>query len=484
MNKYMQKYRQMPAPIKASLWFLMCSFFQKGLSTITTPIFTRILTTEEYGQISVFNSWMSIIAPIVCLNLYSGVYSQGLVKFEEDRKRYSSSLQGLCFTLTAMWGMIYLSGRNFWNNLLSLTTMQGIAMLIMIWASSTFSFWSMNQRVDFKYKKLVLLTVAVSIVQPIVGITLILNSEDKVTARILGIAAVQLVFYFGTFITQMLQGKQFFSKRYWVYALKFNIPLLPHYLSIHLLSSSDRIMISKLVGNGQAGIYNLAHAVALIMTIFNTAMLQTIEPWIYRKLKENRTMDLAMVAYPTFIAVAIVNILLILFAPEIIAIFAPVEYQEAVWTIPGLALSVFFMFLYTFFATFEFYYEKTSYIASATVGGALLNIVLNYIFIKKFGYIVAGYTTLFSYIVFAVLHYYFCHRICKEFMGGVKPYNTKVILAISAGTLLIGLSILLVYPYPLARYGFIVLLLAGLGMFRKRIISTAKMIWATKKERG
>lgn len=484
MNKYMQKYRQMPAPIKASLCFLMCSFFQKGLSTITTPIFTRILTTEEYGQISVFNSWMSIIAPIVCLNLYSGVYSQGLVKFEEDRKRYSSSLQGLCFTLTAIWGMIYLSGRNFWNNLLSLTTMQGIAMLVMIWASSTFSFWSMNQRVDFKYKKLVLLTAAVSIVQPIVGITLILNSEDKVTARILGIAAVQLVFYFGTFITQMLQGKQFFSKRYWAYALKFNIPLLPHYLSIHLLSSSDRIMISKLVGDGQAGIYNLAHSVALIMTIFNTAMLQTIEPWIYRKLKENRTMDLAKVAYPTFVAVAIVNILLILFAPEIIAIFAPVEYQEAVWTIPGLALSVFFMFLYTFFATFEFYYEKTSYIASATVGGALLNIVLNYVFIKKFGYIVAGYTTLFSYVVFAVLHYYFCHRICKEYMDGVKPYNTKVILAISAGTLLIGLSILLVFPYPLIRYGFIVLLLAGLVMFRKRIISTAKMIWATKKERG
>lgn len=480
----MQKYRQMPAPIKASLCFLMCSFFQKGLSTITTPIFTRILTTEEYGQISVFNSWMSIIAPIVCLNLYSGVYSQGLVKFEEDRKRYSSSLQGLCFTLTAIWGMIYLSGRNFWNNLLSLTTMQGIAMLVMIWASSTFSFWSMNQRVDFKYKKLVLLTAAVSIVQPIVGITLILNSEDKVTARILGIAAVQLVFYFGTFITQMLQGKQFFSKRYWAYALKFNIPLLPHYLSIHLLSSSDRIMISKLVGDGQAGIYNLAHSVALIMTIFNTAMLQTIEPWIYRKLKENRTMDLAKVAYPTFVAVAIVNILLILFAPEIIAIFAPVEYQEAVWTIPGLALSVFFMFLYTFFATFEFYYEKTSYIASATVGGALLNIVLNYVFIKKFGYIVAGYTTLFSYVVFAVLHYYFCHRICKEYMDGVKPYNTKVILAISAGTLLIGLSILLVFPYPLIRYGFIVLLLAGLVMFRKRIISTAKMIWATKKERG
>ena len=137
---------------------------------------------------------------------------------------------------------------------------------------------------------------------------------------------------------------------------------------MYVLSSSDRIMISSIVGDRQSGIYNLAHSLALIMTIFNTALLQTIEPWIYRKIKSGRVMDIAIVAYPCMAGVAAVNLLLISFAPEVIAIFAPVEYRETIWLIPGLALSVFFMFQYTFFATFEFYFEKKAYIVGATMG--------------------------------------------------------------------------------------------------------------------
>lgn len=58
MKKYLQQYKNLPVQMKASLWFLICSFMQKGIATITTPIFTRILTTAEYGEFSVFNSWM------------------------------------------------------------------------------------------------------------------------------------------------------------------------------------------------------------------------------------------------------------------------------------------------------------------------------------------------------------------------------------------------------------------------------------------
>ena len=61
MNKIITKYRQMQLPAKAAIWFLICSFLQKGISVITTPIFTRLLTTAEYGQYNVFNSWFSIV---------------------------------------------------------------------------------------------------------------------------------------------------------------------------------------------------------------------------------------------------------------------------------------------------------------------------------------------------------------------------------------------------------------------------------------
>lgn len=483
LRKIIEIYKKWPIQVRASFIFLMCSFLQKGISFITTPIFTRVLSTTEYGQFTVFISWMNIITPIISLNLYSGVYSQGVVKFEKDRNRYSSSLQGLSLTLILIWLSIYLVFRNQFNELFSLTTVQMVAMFVIIWASGSFNFWSMNQRVDFQYRKLAILTMAVSVFQPFLCVLLILNSTDKVTARILGMASIQFLFYIGTFISQIRKGKQLFVREYWKYALCFNIPLLPHYLSLTVLSSSDRIMISSIVSEEKAGIYNLAYSVSMIMTMFNTSLLQTIEPWIYRKLKEKRVVDLARVAYPCFLLIAGVNILLILFAPEIITIFAPKAYYEAIWVIPSCALSVFFMFLYSFFATFEFYYEKTKYVAMATVGGALLNIILNYVCIKQFGYLAAGYTTLFSYILFAILHYIFMRKVCKEFLNNENPYNGRLILAIGVGSVVIGLSCMIFYKYIVIRYLIITIIIFVAWVFRNKVMLIVKTFLHLRKEK-
>lgn len=83
-KKVVERYREMPVQIKASFWFLLCSFLQKGISVITTPIFTRLLSTAEYGQYNVFNSWLSIATIFITLNLSYGVYTQGLIKFEDE----------------------------------------------------------------------------------------------------------------------------------------------------------------------------------------------------------------------------------------------------------------------------------------------------------------------------------------------------------------------------------------------------------------
>jgi len=478
-----EKYKNLPVQMKASFWFLICSFLQKGISFITTPIFTRILSTSEYGEYSVFNSWMQIISPIVSLNLFSGVYAQGVVKFDEDRKHFSSSLQGLSLTLITAWTIIYCFFGQFFNNLFSLSKAQMLCMFVMIWASGSFNFWSMNKRVDFKYRELVVLTLVVSIVQPTLSIILILNSGDKVTARIFAMALTQFVFYAGTFVTMMRDGKKFYSREYWSYALKFNLPLLPHYLSMTVLNSSDRIMIKNMVGASEAGIYNLAYSVSMIMSLFNTALLQTVEPWIYRKLKDKKGNELEKVAYPSFLIIAGVNLLLILLAPEVIRIFAPAKYYEAIWVVPSVALSVFFMYMYSFFATFEFYYEKTQYIASATIGGAVLNIVLNYIFIKEYGYLAAGYTTLFSYILFALLHYHFMRKICKEQLNDLHPYKSNIIIGISIGSVVLGFAIMSLYTHPIIRYSIFAAIVLVAIVFRKKIMNMIGQLANMRKQK-
>lgn len=476
VKKLGDKYKNMPVQMKASFWFLICSFFQKGISTVTTPVFTRLLTTNEYGQYNVFNSWLGIVAIFVTLNLSYGVYTQGLIKFEEKREIFSSSLQGLTVLLAGIWTSIYLLNRSFWNTLFSLTTVQMLAMLVMIWTTAVFNFWASEQRVLYKYKTLVAVTSAVSLAKPVIGIVFVIYAEDKVTARILGLVLAELIGYTGFFFVQMHKGKRFFDRNFWKYAVGFNLPLVPHYLSQTVLSSADRIMIERLTGAADAGVYSLAYSISQLMTLFNTAVMQTMNPWIYQKIKVKRETEIEGIAYVTLLLIAALNLLLIAFAPEIVTIFAPEAYYEAIYVIPPVAMSVYFMYMYDLFAKFAFYYEKTRFIMWASVVGAVLNVILNYVFIGIFGYRAAGYTTLLCYVIYSVCHYIFMNRVCDCLCEKVRPYDGKKLIAITLPFIAAGFLLLCTYDYPQIRYGVIAVVCIGMIIWRKKLVNKGKEI--------
>jgi len=481
MNNLLEKYKSFPVQVKASFWFLICAFLQKGISILTTPIFSRLLTTIEYGQYNVFNSWLGIATVFISLNLSWGVYTQGLVKYEEEKNVYTSSLEGLSTTLVFIWTLIYLISRNFWNNLLSLTTVQMLAMLIMIWTTAVINFWASEQRVVYKYKALVIITLAVTIVKPALGIFFVLHAEDKVTARILGIVLVEIIGYAGLYFAQMHRGKQFFNAKFWKYAIIYNLPLVPHYLAQTVLNSADRIMISNMIGDSEAGIYSLAYSLAGVMALFNSALMQTLNPWIYQKIKAKRIKDIELIAYISLILIAAVNLLLILLAPEAVSVFAPKAYHDAIWVIPPVAISVYFTYSYDLFAKFAFYYEKTNLIMMASMLGAVLNVILNLIFINLFGYKAAGYTTLACYMIYSIGHYIFMNKVCDVYCDGVRPYSTIKILTITFAFMTAGFILLFTYNYTLIRYGIIVATMVVSIIKRKKIMEVGKELISLKK---
>lgn len=463
---------------------MVCSFMQRGISMITTPIFTRIMSTEEYGQFNVFNSWFGILTIIVSMSLSQGVYTQGLIKFNDDRPVFSSSLEGLTLALVMAWTLIYLAFHTFWNRLFSLTTVQMLAMLVMIWTGAVFGFWSCEQRVHYSYKKLVTVTILLSVLKPVVGVILVLISKDKVTARILSVVAVELLLFTGLFIAQVRRGRKLFSARYWKYALLFNLPLIPHYLSQIVLNNADRIMIARMIGDSEAGIYSLAYSVSSIIYIFITAFSQAISPWFYQKIKDNRPKDVTPVAYSSMIMMAVISLGLILLAPEAVAIFAPKSYHEAIYIMPPVAMGIFFLYCYDMFAKFAFYYEKTVFVMIVSVTGAVLNVILNYIFIGWYGYMAAGYTTLFCFMIHALGHYYFMRRVCRECCDDQQPYEGKRLLGIIVPFLAAGTGLLATYDYPAIRYGIVLAaLIVGIA-FRKRIIRSIKGLIEIRKAVG
>lgn len=458
---FIKKYDSMPVVAKASLWFVICGFLTRGVSLLTTPIFTRLLSTEEYGIYSVFNSWLEIVTIFASLKLGYGVYIQGLVKYNDDQDRFSSSLLGLATTWCSVVFLIYFVFRNFFNQLLGLTTPLMVCMFIMIISTVALDFWSAKQRNEFKYITLVKVTIFIVILKPLLGIISVVLASDayKVEARIISLTVIELAFGIILYTQIMRHGRKFYIKKYWKYALAFNLPLVPHFLSQVILNHSDRIMIQQMVGSSEAGIYSLAYSMAMILTMINTSILQALRPWVFQRLKAGEEKRIQPVAVSAILVVAALNIMLISFSPELVSIFAPDSYSGAIGLMTPITLAVLFTFLYNLFVDIEMYFEKTKSVMNIAIICALLNIVTNYFGILWFGYVAAAYTTLGCYVLMSILHYISMRKMLKR--NGIKDpiYNAKIIIAISIIYILIGAVMGLLSGYLIIRIMLMVVLI-------------------------
>ena len=113
MNRLLKKYNEMSEPVKASIWYTICNVLNKGIALLSTPIFTRVLSEEQYGTFAIFQSWYSIILIFTSLNIFLGGYQKGLLLFENDRNSFTSSQLGLTTTITLLYGIVYILVRVF-----------------------------------------------------------------------------------------------------------------------------------------------------------------------------------------------------------------------------------------------------------------------------------------------------------------------------------------------------------------------------------
>ena len=141
------------------------------------------------------------------------------------------------------------------------------------------------------------------------------------------------------------------------------------------------------------------------------------------------------------------------------------------------------MFAYSLFASFEFYYEKRSFIAVATIISAVFNIFLNYHFINIFGYYAAGYTTLVCYMLYTVGHYIFMKKICRDYLDDMKVYDDKQLVILTISFLSVGFLMLLTYQQIVIRYIIITIMILLIVIFRKSIYKLFKSIMLTRGKR-
>ncbi|MBE6684087.1 MAG: hypothetical protein E7592_00350 [Ruminococcaceae bacterium] len=463
---------------KASVWFVISNVALKGMSFITTPIFTRLMAVEDYGATSVFVSWEGVISIFATLSLAGGVYNVAQTKYEDDIKAYTSSMISLTFVASLL---VYTAGIIFniyVPQVFELNTAYLLFMWVQTFTNAVISFWLMRRRFLYDYKSVIAYTFANALLSPTIAIIAILLFPNQAAyAKIIGAGVLGIVFGLVLCVYSYVQGKKVYSGKYWGYALKFNLPLIPHYLSSNLLHSSDKLMINAMVGTAQAGIYGIAHSITGLMSIITQAINYALIPYTLQSIKAKNYKGLKNTISGCTALVAVVCIGVMLFAREGILIFATKEYLDAVWFIPPLTMATLFSFIYGIVGNIMFYYEKTWQMSVITICCAVVNLVTNYFGIKYFGYIAAGYTTLLCAAI-QMISYYF---VVKHYEKRLKEIiDLKAFFAIIV--VYLGFAVYsMIFTYNFwARIGLLAVIFSLIVIFHKKIIKLFKSM--KKKE--
>lgn len=456
-----------PSPIKASFALFVMSVIEKGLLFITSPIYTRMLSQSEYGQVAVFLTWHGMLGVITMFCLSSGVFNNGMMDYEQDRDGYSFSMLILSNIITLVCGIILFLTYPYIQPILGVDIPLLGLMFFIFFTQPAFNFWMSRQRFEYKYKAMSVIVIMSAILSSVSAIALIQYWPGHgVYARLFGGFSIFIIVYCFFYVYIAFKAKWRLNINYWKGALLFNLPLIPHYLSGHILNNSNRIIIASLVGNAAAAKYSLAYTIGLAVTIVWSSINSSLIPYTYEKCRNRDFVSLASTTNAIVLLYSIACGILILFAPEMLMIMAPSSYAECVYIIPPIVGGVFFMSMYFIFANVIYYYKRPKYVMYASVTSAVLNIGLNYILIPQYGYFAAGYTTLACFILQSVLDYYAMRKVT-----GISIYNIRFLLMLGICVLCVSLLSSFLYYNDFMRYALIAALCIALCIFRKKVMS-------------
>lgn len=395
---------------KASAFYLIGSLFNKGFAFLTVPIFTRILSTTDYGIVTTYNSWISILSMVIGFAIHMGIRA-AFIDYKEkidDFVSVTTTFTLLCGGVMCLFigGGAYLLRINVNLTLIVLCLLQGLATALV-------QNYSMYLMMQYRYKfrtALMILPNLLSVGASIFAILFVVKT-DLYMGRIVPTALINVAFGLITVALVYARSHVLYNREYLKYGLAISMPLVLHGIALNILSQSDRTMITWLADASQTGVYSLIYNFSMIATVITTSLDGVWVPWFTERLKnrEIKSINDLAVDYINLMTYAMVAVMLV--GPEVVKFLASSKYWEGISIIPPVVLANYIIFAYTLYVNIEHFYKKTPYITVNTLIAAGSNLILNYIFIPLYGYAAAAYTTLFSYLLAFVLHARYAKRL-------------------------------------------------------------------------
>ncbi|MFQ7615857.1 lipopolysaccharide biosynthesis protein [[Clostridium] scindens] len=444
--------------IKTALMNTIANVISLVVGMIMIPIISRVISPEELGIASTFLSNRNIFVILATLAIYAFVH-KAMLEFGDKKKEYVFNITIFCIFMVSVIFLISIPFKAELQHILSLDEFLYYWLFI---STLGFALYSIGNYYCIFHNKSLIIFFIVLCTGPVsqllsIGLAYLMPGK-KYIGRVLGLDATYIVVAIILVIWLAFSKHLHFREIYILKTLKFTIPVIPHLLSQMVLTQCDLIMISYFIGSNKSGIYSMGHTVGFLAFTVMSQIMAAWSPWVYRRLEEKDIKSIYenskfMILIGTYMTIGLMTV-----SPELIKLFLTKEYLPCIYIVPPLVVSMYFQFVYLFFYDLEYYYKKPQWIALASVCAALMNLILNFIFIPRVGFLAACYTTMGSYFVLLLINYIFTRRLNVNKIYGVKSICANCIWVVFYMLLMFILIDKLVLRYAFLSFITVILL--------------------------
>ena len=444
------------------------------ISFFLLPLYTAYLTTSEYGIVDLIQTYVTLLVPIITLELEMSIFRwliDSREKEQETKKLISNNFFVLLVSLS-IFSLLFIIVTFFTNIPFKFVILIDIIVCVL---SGNFLQISrgLGKITDFSIS--CILTGLTTVISNIILITILhMQAEGMIISMAIANGVCALYLFIRLKLYKMINlsvvDLKLLKEMY-----KYSIPLVPNGISWWIVNVSDRSIISIALGASFNGLYAISNKFPTIISsltgIFNLSWSESASLHINSKDRDEFFSDITNTVIKLF---SYLGVGMIACMPFVFPIMINSKYNNAYLYIPPLVIGTVFNVAICLYSQIYLAKKMSKQVATTTIIGAVVNILINIVFIKYIGLYAAAISTMISYIIMAVYR----HIDLKKYMNiKIEKYLLikSLIVYIFAITLYYVNNIYLniINLFIICLYSFLTnktLLLGTLNTFKKKLI--------------
>jgi O-antigen/teichoic acid export membrane protein len=393
---------------KYSLLYSLANLFTRGIGFVLLPIYTRIISKHEYGLFDYLITIGLLLGVVVSLEVAQAIFRFIPEYKEHPLKQIKLASTGFWFSLS-MYLLLcsfsfYFSSElaNFlldddkYSDLIKVTS-------LLYLSNAVLHYFTVLLRANLLPEKVVIISTLNAVFVAVLSLLLVVYFKLGVLGLIAGQFIGVSLSIFIAFIFVKSWIKLIFCFESLKEMLTFSAPLIFSSIGVVLTMFVDRVMLKEFLGAESLAAYAVAIKIAGIVNLLMVGVQSALTPLVYANYKKVKTPQKIADLFHLYLMASLFSVLILtVMSNWLVLLVAGENYTEASSYVSILVCSALFSSFYLFFPGLSLA-KKTFVIASINVFSGLLNVMLNYVLIPKFGAVGAAYSTLFSVFIAASL---------------------------------------------------------------------------------